>query len=273
MRYLWQNTASSILFIIALFFGTAPAQNNQLHTVAIKAMGKKSGTCVFIDCKTGNVIVSDSSTAYSRYVPCSTFKIWNTLIGAECHLVTSPDQPFYTWDSIPRFLPAWNRDLTLKEAFRVSCVPAFQILAKKIGHANMQRWVDTIQYGDENIAAGVDVFWLPKVGRKSIVISPVEQAQLLCRLSSGGFPFSAQSRAILKETMLIGKTASGTWYGKTGSGEIPFGVKLQQIGWFVGYVESGTKRFSFACFLHGAAVSGADAKTTIEGILTQTGLL
>lgn len=90
----------------------------------------------------------------------------------------------------------------------------------------MQRWVDTIHYGDEDIAAGIDVFWLPNVGRKSIAISPVEQAQLLCRLSGGELSFSARARAILKEIMITGKTANGTWYGKTGSGEITLGGKL-----------------------------------------------
>ena len=111
--------------------------------------------------------------------PCSTFKIWNTLIGIESGIISSPDQPFYQWDGEKRSISAWNRDLTLREAFQASCVPAFQNLARQIESERMQYWLDRIEYGDRDTSAGIDVFWLPSKGRKTILISPTEQAQLV----------------------------------------------------------------------------------------------
>ena len=52
--------------------------------------------------------------------------------------ISSPEEAFYKWDRAIRFIPEWNKDMTLKEAFRVSCVPAFQNLARKIGPERMQ---------------------------------------------------------------------------------------------------------------------------------------
>lgn len=259
----------AILFTYISVFSNSKSLDDAIRIT----MSKQNGTCVFIDCKSGNIITSDSIMAYARYTPCSTFKIWNTLIGLECHVLQSSDEFFYKWDSIPRFLPAWNKDQSLKEAFQVSCVPAFQILARKIGDKNMKKWMDTLNYGDKDISSGIDDFWLPREEKKSIQISPIEQAQLIRKLINGDLPFSDQSRNILKEIMTIGKTSKGIYYGKTGSGSFLNNNLKQSIGWFVGYVTSNAKTYSFACLLKGENVSGKNSKEIIETILKKSDLL
>lgn len=64
------------------------------------------------------------------------------------------------------------------------CVPAFQALARQIGPERMQSWIAKLGYGDRDTSAGIDVFWLPAKGRNTILISPVEQAQLMHRLEA-----------------------------------------------------------------------------------------
>jgi beta-lactamase class D len=123
----------------------------------------------------------------------STFKIWNTLIGLENGIISSAEDAFYKWDGETRSIPEWNKDLTLKEAFQGSCVPAFQNLARKIGPQRMRLWIEKIDYGDHNISSGVDVFWLPAIGRKSLLISPEEQAKLIYRLVLGKLFFRESS--------------------------------------------------------------------------------
>jgi beta-lactamase class D len=249
------------------------AKTNYLEKAISEAMAKQNGTCVFVDCKSGRIIASDSAMAAIRLTPCSTFKIWNTLIGAECHIVSDPDELFYKWDGETRFLPSWNKDQTLREAFQASCVPAFQILARKIGNENMKKWLDSIAYGDKDISSGIDDFWLPKEGKKSIKISPIEQAQLISKLVNGNLPFSANSCNILKEIMIIGKTQNGQYFGKTGTGtDIP-GNPKQNLAWFVGYVISKGETYSFACLLKGLNLTGKDSKTIIEAILKNAKLI
>ncbi len=236
-------------------------------------MKDRVGACVFVDCISGDMISPNPTEAAGRLTPCSTFKIWNTLIGVECGIISAPEEPFYKWDGETRFIPDWNRDLTLKEAFRVSCVPAFQNLAVKIGKDNMQRWLDTIVYGDRDISSGIDIFWLPRDGKKSIRISPEEQARLIQKLVTGKLPFSEAAVKVLKEIMLITKTSKGTFYGKTGSGTDTSGGPVQNIGWFAGWVESDSKAYAFACVVKGENLTGKDARSSVEKILAASGLL
>jgi beta-lactamase class D len=235
------------------------------------AFADRKGTLVVIDCASGAMSIFHPEMSAEKLPPCSTFKIWNTLIGLECGLIASPEEAFYAWDGNVRSIPAWNRDLTLQEAFQASCVPAFQALARKIGDERMRSWLEKVGYGDRDTSSGVDVFWLPATGRKTLLISPAEQARLMGRLVTGKLPFSEQSQAVLKRMMLVQKTDRGALYGKTGSGTDAAGIF--NLGWFVGYVESDGRTFAFACVVTEAGLTGKDARAIVEAILGQNGYL
>jgi beta-lactamase class D len=223
-----------ILILTALFSMASlsrsalfPIPNESAQTI----FAGKKGTLVMIDCSSEAISIYNPGEASEKLPPCSTFKIWNTLIGLENGIISSADDDFYKWDGETRSYPEWNKDLNLKEAFQVSCVPAYQNLARQIGAQRMQLWIDKIGCGDRDISSGVDVFWLPEAGRKTLLISPEEQARLIYRLVSGKLPFSENAKATLKNIMAIKKTGRGVLYGKTGSSRF-------NLGWFVGYVES-----------------------------------
>ena len=218
----------------------------------------------------GRTISVDTVRAAQRLAPCSTFKIYNTLIGLELGLLKRPDEPWYTWDGVRRNYDAWNRNLTLREAFRVSAVPAYQILARQIGVDSMRSYIEKISYGNEDISAGIDVFWLPDPGRVSIMISADEQVALLNKLLDGKLPFSEQNVAILRDVMQVAKTEKGVFYGKTGSGTSSVG----ELGWFVGFVESRGEVYVFACnIIGGENPSGKVAREIVERVLRVKGLL
>jgi beta-lactamase class D len=261
-----------MLLFIVLFSTTIVAQLPSIDQIVRTEMAGKTGTCVFINCASTQTIVSDSGMASERQPPCSSFKIWNTLIGVKCGIIAGPDKLFYKWDGETRSRAAWNRDQTLKEAFQGSCVPAFQQLARKIGDERMVKWIETIGYGDKDISSGIDDFWLPREGKKSIIISPAEQAQLVKRLVLGELPFSEKAQKVLREIMLVKKTPRGSLYGKTGTGTISVDPE-SCIGWYVGYVKSKDITWSFACLIKGEKVTGNDSKDIIEAILLKGGLL
>ncbi|HWL52684.1 MAG TPA: penicillin-binding transpeptidase domain-containing protein [Chthoniobacteraceae bacterium] len=232
--------------------------------------GDEPAALVIVESATGQKQHYHPALCAEKLPPCSTFKIWNAAIGFETGVVKKPDEPFYQWDGKKRKIEDWNRDLTLKEAFAVSCVPAFQELARKIGPVRMNGWLEKLDYGDRNTASGNDVFWLPAPGRKPLLISPDEQAALLVRLVNGDLPFSRHTLAALKETMKVRETKNGTLYGKTGTGPID---EKRNIAWFVGYVESGRKTFAFACALKSETLMGPDVRARVIDLLTQNGLL
>lgn len=252
----------------ALADGETPAAwENVIHD----AFAGRQGALVMVDCSSGATRTFQPQLAAERIAPCSTFKIWNTLIGLETGIISTPDQPFYKWDGQERSIAAWDRDLTLQEAFRASCVPAFQSLAREIGHERMRSWLAKVRYGDGDISAGIDVFWLPAKGRKTVLISPAEQAQLMRELVTGSLPFSRTSRAVLKDLMSVSRTERGTLYGKTGSGTDERGTYT--LGWFVGYVESKGNTCAFACAVKGENVMGKDARAIVESVLEKQRLL
>jgi beta-lactamase class D len=221
---------------------------------------------------TGRSVNADAVLSARRLSPCSTFKIYNTIIGLESGLLNSADAPWYEWDSVTREIPAWNQDLTLRQAFTASCVPAYQGLAREIGPERMKRYIEQIDYGNQDISAGIDIFWLGGPAGESILISANEQVALLNKLLDGALPFTQENIAILKDIMTVVKTDKGTLYGKTGSGRTP--AKKASVGWFVGFLEHGTDTYTFACNItDGEDPSGKEARAIIESVFRSQGLL
>ncbi len=231
-----------------------------------KAFDDRAGALVLIDCASGKTQRFNPELCARGLPPCSTFKIWNTAIGLETDILSSADQPFYKWDGKMRSIEGWNHDLTLRQAYAVSCVPAYQALARKIGSRRMDEWLKKLSYGNLDTSAGLDVFWLPAPGRKPLLISPDGQARLLCRLANGELPFSKDTLAILKDVMLAKVAGRWTIYGKTGtSGKLPDGTA---VAWFVGYAVSGSGTMAFACVLTGGNSTGKDSRALVEQVFS-----
>ncbi len=188
-------------------------------------------------------------TCGTRYTPCSTFKIANSLIALESGV--APDTSFVIrYDSIAHPIdPAlrnvdpfryWPQDQSMTSAFRHSVVWYYQEVAKKIGEERMLQYLDSLQYGNKDISSGIDRFWLGG----SLQISGSEQVVLMTELIENrlhGFSVAAQEQ--VKGIMLLESTPLYKLYGKTGGCDCnPDGM----IGWFVGFVETGPKTYAFA---------------------------
>lgn len=272
VRQEMMKTEHTILLLCAMAMAVTSCRSSQQSLSAAKEpFGGLGGALVLVDCSSGRARTFRPDVANTRLPPCSTFKIVNALIGIEEAIVTSPQQSFYQWDGVERAIPTWNRDLSFREAFQASCVPAFQNLARQIGTERMQDWIDKIGYGNRDISSGTDVFWLPSSGRQTILISPMEQARLIQRIIAGDVPFSKRSLAVLKELMFIRNTEAGRLYGKTGSGTDANGTFV--LGWFVGYVESKGKTYAFACIAQGQNVMSKQARAIVDGVLESEGIL
>lgn len=242
------------------------------------AFGQIEGALVLRDCANGEETVFAEATADTAFGPCSTFKIWNSLIGLEESIITEPDEMFWKWDRAERNLAAWNADQTWRSAFAASCVPAFQELARKIGAGRMQTWLEKLDYGNRDMAGRPDAFWLPRAGQQTIMITPREQARMICRMLNGDLPVKGESVAKLTDVMKLAGTERGTLYGKTGSGlrggeSGPKSEADFDMGWLVGFVESGGKKYAYACLVLGDGLNGKDARRVVENALSAAGML
>jgi hypothetical protein len=148
-----------------------------------------SGTIALLDTTDGVVRCSDAAACQASAIPASTFKIPNSMIALETGIVEGPDT-ILPWDGQNYSVEAWNQDLSLRDALRVSCVPCYQALARQVGEQRMREWVERLDYGNRDIAGGIDRFWLTGALR----ITPLEQIDFLRRLDENKLPISVAVR-------------------------------------------------------------------------------
>ena len=167
-----------------------------------------------------------------RFLPASTFKIFNSLVALET-AVASDDQLFIKWDGVVRDRAELNKDMTMREAFKVSNLPFYQEVARRIGPTRMKHYIDTIKYGNMKMEGSIDNFWL----NNSLQISADEQIGFLKRLYFFELPVSERSQRIVKTMMLQEQEPGYNLYYKTGTGFA--GGKC--IYWIVGFAEKVVK--------------------------------
>jgi beta-lactamase class D len=189
------------------------------------------------DYKAALVIYDQNNNVYTRYdqarcaqrfMPASTFKIPNALIGLETGVI--PDSNYVIkWDGKPQFSKEWERDHTLKSAIFYSVVPYFRELARRVGREGMQYWLNKINYGNNTIGDKEDYFWLDN----SLKISADEQVAFLKKFYSGRLPFSKRTIVIVKNILPAEYFKNAVLKYKTGTGKYDDG---HYIAWLVGYV-------------------------------------
>jgi beta-lactamase class D len=203
----------------------------------------------------------------SSYLPASTFKIVNSLIGLQTGVISS-DTMVIKWDGKTR-RPEWDKDLTMYNAFRVSAVPYYQEVARRIGKDVMQKWLDSLSYGTKKITGPIDSFWLDN----SLKISPDEQLGLVKRLYFNQLPFHRFNQEIVKKAMLFEDKPEYKLSYKTGWGTKENGNPL---GWIVGYIEENNHPYFFVLNLESADKNidmGTIRMKILKDILANQGFL
>lgn len=197
----------------------------------------------------------------SSYLPASTFKIINSLIGLQTGKIVN-DSMVIKWDGVQRPIEAWNKDLTMYEAFRASAVPYYQEVARRIGKDEMEKWMDTLKYISKDdydttkfkIKTRVDSFWLDN----SLKVSPIVQLGIVKRLYFDQLPFFKDNMEKVRNAMLFENNTLYKLSYKTGWGRKEDG---KHLAWIVGWIEENKHPYFFA-----VNFETADADADIPGI-------
>jgi beta-lactamase class D len=225
------------------------------------------GTFVLLDVQSGHRQCYNPARAGERFLPASTFKIFNSLVALETRVVADQDEVI-TWDGVQRARAEWNQDQRMREAFQRSTVWFYQELARRIGVKRMSVVVNREGYGNRDISGGIDRFWLSG----GLRISADEQVEFLRRLHQGELDFRDSVVNTVKSLLILENTDEYTLRGKTGWGEI----NGRQIGWWVGSVERQGRLSIYAMNLE---TSRKDfpmmeaRRAIVFGILRQLGVL
>ncbi len=231
-----------ILRVLVLFCCLAPAwlgaweEHEGVRTLFERE--EVNATFVLLDAQTQTLKGYNRERAHERFIPASTFKIANALIGLSVGAVQSVDEVLpYTGPKEP-FIAAWAEDMALREAMGLSNVPIFQELARRIGHRRMAQGVAMLGYGNARIGAAVDRFWLDG----PLEISAVEQSIFLAALAQGELNCSKAAQSAVRDIVLLEQTQKAKLYGKTGWQNAPG----SGVGWWVGWVERQGRVYAFA---------------------------
>jgi beta-lactamase class D len=199
---------------------------------------KVKGAILIYDVKNKTYYSNDFSWAKMGIIPASTFKIPNSIIALETGVVKN-DSDIFKWNGEKRNFKKWEKDLTFKEAFQVSCVPCYQEVARKIGVKRMKSYLKKLNYPRMVFdTLTIDNFWLQGKSK----ISQMQQIDFLERLYFSKLPISKRTDNIMKDIMIIEKTESYTLSGKSG-----WGMRNEiNNGWLVGYLETNNSVYFFA---------------------------
>ena len=193
-----------------------------------------------------------------RFSPASTFKVLNTLIALKLELVSLGETAFQ-WDGNDRGVLAWNKNHSLRSAFKVSCVWCYQKTAREIGVSMYASELRAASYGNQVVNAPVDLFWL----NGTLKISASEQIDFLMRLVNNTLPFTQSHLKTLKEITLVEQTDDYSLYAKSG-----WTGSALATGWYLGYIETSrdTVVFAMNMVMHDVEQAPLRKKMVIESL-------
>ncbi len=198
---------------------------------------KATGTFVLYAVKADSCIRYNPERAKRRFLPASTFKIFNTMAALEAGSIPD-DTTILRWDRIDRPVSGWNQDQDMRMAFRNSTVWFYQELARRTGEERLREMMEREHYGNANVSGGVELFWL----NGGLRISADEQVDFLVKLYRHDLSFPMRAQEIVRKIMFLEEKSGSILRGKTGWTE----QDGNQIGWLVGFVERKDETFVYA---------------------------
>jgi len=242
----------TLVAVAVLAQSTAAAATPWRDEPAVTALFRDAGvdgTFVLLDERSGELRGHNRGRADQRFVPASTFKVANALIGLSVGAVQNVDEVIpYTGDANP-FMREWLEPMGLRGAMKVSNVPLYQELARRIGLTRMRAAIQSLGYGNEQIGSNVTTFWL----RGPLAISAVEQTRFLSGLAHQSLPFPRRAQQLVAEITQVEAGPGWSLHAKTGWQNAPG----PGVGWWVGWVQKGDQITPFA--LNIAMAGAADA--------------
>lgn len=252
--------------------GVAPAPEPPAPTVLVRddlravfdAAGVV-GTFALLDVETNQLTLVNPARAQRRAVPASTFKVAHSLIALETGVVRDVDE-IIPYGGEPQPIPAWEQDMSIRQAVPASNAAIFQQIARRVGAQREREWLERLDYGNREVGSAVDRFWLDG----PLMISPVEQTAFLARLAQRRLPASVAAQEAVTEVLELQRTADRVLYGKTGW---RFEV-TPQLGWWVGWVRGPDGLSTFALNMDMAGKADADKRVPLgRELLRRLGIL
>ena len=234
----WLSMLLAVLSLVAVGAMPAPEWQERPDFQALLDEAGASGTIVVLDERAKRWHVANRKRAQQGFLPASTFKVFNALVALDSGAVRD-EHEVIRWDGVEREFESWNRDHDLASGMKASAVWFYQDIARRAGERRMASALDRAAYGNGDLRAGIDRFWLEGGFR----VTPVEQVTFLQRLADSALPFSERSQEIVRRILEVERGDDFVLRGKTGM--LRPGT-AGAVGWFVGWAERDGRRWFVA---------------------------
>ncbi|MCH9609316.1 MAG: Beta-lactamase OXA-18 [Chlamydiales bacterium] len=180
-----------------------------------------------------------------RITPTSTFKIALSLIGFDTGILENEQAPIWHFqEGYDDFLAVWRLPQNPYSWIKTSCVWFSNLLVMQLGEESFQTYLAHLDYGNQDISDGLSSVWITS----SLKISPKEQVEFIRKMVCKELPISDDAIKTTKKLLYVDNLGEG-WqlYGKTGwSGSTIKADGENQVGWFVGWVETKNSTYPFS---------------------------
>ena len=213
------------------------------------------GCFVLYDPEADLYTIHNKEKSVTRVSPASTYKIYSALIALETGVI-SADRSVQEWNGTAYPYDTWNKDQDLMTAMQDSVSWYFQTIDAQVGMKELDSWFTQLSYGNHNLSGGIGDYWMDS----TLLISPVEQVELLTDFYQNDTLFKTEHVNTLKDIIRLSEKDGAVLSGKTGTGSVNGNVIN---GWFIGYVENNGHTSIFAANIQGEDNAGGSAAVQI----------
>lgn len=202
---------------------------------------------LMLDAATGAVLVEEGRCDV-RTTPASTFNIAVSLMGFDAGILQDAHTPALPFKAgYTDWQPSWRATTDPTSWIRNSTVWYAQQVTGRLGERRVQDYVGRFDYGNQDLAGGVDRAWISS----SLQVSPREQVAFLRKVANRELPVSAHAFDMTAQLLRLPLLADG-WqvFGKTGtasgSARDGAGDTGRALGWFAGWATKDGRTVVFA---------------------------
>ena len=215
---------------------------------------KTEGCFTLLDNASGQITVYNMGMDTTRVSPGATFDVLNAMIALHVGSITNENIPLIfnkESDSLS------GLSLSLKQAFQSNSKEAFRFIASTTGKQVIQKWIDSLSYGNKTIGDSLEIYW----SNNKLKISPDEQLGLLKRLYFDQLPFRKSVQESVRNMMLQEDNSAYRLSYKTAS---IITESNQTETWTIGWIEENRHVYFFVNLIKNNANDVSPQQTSVK---------
>jgi beta-lactamase class D len=215
---------------------------------------KTEGCFTLLDNATGQITVYNMGMDTTRVSPGATFDVLNAMIALHTGTITDENKPLGIQkenDSLA------SSTITLKQAFHDNPKEITKFLASTTGKEVMQKWIDSLSYGNKTIGDSSEMYW----ANNKLKISPDEQLGLLKHLYFDQLPFRKSVQESMTNMMLQEDNSAYRLSYKTAS---IINESNHTETWTIGWIEENRHVYFFVNLIKNNASDKNPEQTAVK---------